>query len=128
MSIVGLIIAFAVSLLVLLIVVMPLLAQRPASEGAFLNRQRARALAYYERVLRNLRDLEDDLATQKISQAEFDREREHWMARGVQLLKMLDELDQAQSLVHDHSADDAQIDAAIEAAVNQPQAVMTEMS
>ena len=115
MSITGLIIAIVLLLVTIGIIISPFLRQQITSQTAFRSKQRERALTYYERVLRNIRDLDDDLATQKISQAEFEAEREHWMSQGVELLRMLDELDKQQDIVS-ISADDADIDAAIETA------------
>lgn len=80
----------------------------------FVSRQRERALAYYERVLRNIRDLDEDHMTGKIHSDEYQQERAVWVERGVQLLKMLEELREEHDIVSDLSADDAAIDRAIE--------------
>lgn len=81
----------------------------------FVSRQRERALAYYERVLMNIRDLDDDHATGKIHPDEYHQERTLWVERGVQLLKLLEELREDHDIVSNQAADDAEIDRAIEA-------------
>lgn len=117
MSLVG----FALSLLILLVlsayVFLPLLQNRTSGAAASLDKQRERALAYYERVLSNIRDLDDDHATGKIAADEYERERERWAQRGVQVLRLLDEMDNEQHLIADRGADAATIDAAIEESI-----------
>lgn len=121
MSIIGLISSIVLLLVSIAYIFGPLLMKVDLSAGSFRNRQRERALTYYERVLRNIRDLDDDLATDKIIQVEYDIERERWMTRGVELLRMLEQLDDAQNIVDDMGADDAEIDAAIEQAISDGQ-------
>ena len=120
MSIIGLGIGAVMILVVGAYVVLPLLTRESVSDNAFRSKQRERALAYYERVLRNIRDLDDDLATGKIIQEEYEFERERWMERGVELLRMLEQLDQQHNI--DDSlmaeANDADIDEAIEHAMS----------
>ena len=124
MSIVGLISAVMMLLLVVIFIAIPFLSQQRQSARAFSNKQRERALAYYERVLTNIRDLDDDLATDKIHQDEYDIERERWMERGVALLKMLDELDNTNPIITNENANDADIDHAIEQAISAKQATL----
>ena len=95
-------------------VISPLLRSPSRRTGAFIEKQRARAIAYYERVLVNIRDLDEDHSTGKISTAEYDAERERWVTRGVTALKLLDELAAQQNIIDDMDADDASIDRAIE--------------
>lgn len=121
MSIIGLISSIVLLLVSIAYIFSPLLMKVDLNAGSFRNRQRERALTYYERVLRNIRDLDDDLATDKIIQVEYDIERERWMTRGVELLRMLEQLDDAQNIVDDMGADDAEIDAAIEQAISDGQ-------
>lgn len=118
MSIEGLIGSALVALVLLMAVLWPFVIQprRSVSDEA-LTHQRERALTYYERVLNNIRDLDEDHATGKIDTETYTVERENWAQRGAQLLKLLDELD------HDHAiapqaADEAEIDAAIEASID----------
>lgn len=119
MSIIGLFTALVLMLLVLAVMIAPLMMKQDESASSFRSKQRERALAYYERVLRNIRDLDDDLATGKIMQAEYDLERERWLARGVEILQMIDQLDHAQNIAATlpSDANDAEIDAVIEQAV-----------
>ena len=124
MSIVGLISAVVMLLLVVIFIAIPFLSQQRQSARAFSNKQRERALAYYERVLTNIRDLDDDLATDKIHQDEYEIERERWMERGVALLKMLDELDNTNPIIANENANDADIDQAIEQAISAKQATL----
>ena len=60
------------------------------SDDPLLEKQRERLLIYYERVLRNIRDLDEDHALGKIDEDEYTREREEWAQRGVQVLQALD--------------------------------------
>ena len=113
MSIFGLAIATVLALILLILIARPFFAL-PATIDSFRNRQRERALSYYERVLSNIRDLDDDHSAGKISAEEYNTERELWMNRGVRLLAMLDELNAAQDIIENTKADDAAIDAAIE--------------
>lgn len=122
MSILGLVALIMMLLVLVIFTGFPLLRREQSSTQAFSNKQRERALAYYERVLTNIRDLDDDLATEKIHQNEYEIERERWMERGVALLKMLDELDNAHLIVDKDTANDAEIDAAIEDAISAKQA------
>lgn len=84
-------------------------------------RQRERLQVYYQRVLRNLHDLDEDHATGKLNTDEYTVERARWVQRGVEALRTLETLD-AQHLVAPAQADaaaiDEAIDRAIEAAVN----------
>jgi hypothetical protein len=113
MSIVGLVAAAVLALILLIAMARPFFAL-PTGIASFRDRQRERALSYYERVLSNIRDLDDDHSTGKISEEEYNAGRELWMNRGVRLLAMLDELNAAQDIIENTQADDAAIDAAIE--------------
>jgi hypothetical protein len=118
MSIVGLMVAVVLMLALLVWVLLPLVRRGAHVRGAaFTDKQRERALAYYERVLTNVRDLDEDHRTGKIDEAEYRRERAYWMDRGVKLLQLLDELDEQHPITADQDADDAAIDTAIEAAI-----------
>lgn len=154
MSLPGLAAALLLAALVVLWIALPLL-RRPdretvaATDSA--SRQRERLLLYYSRVLRNIHDLDEDFATGKLDEAEYQQEREAWAQRGVAALQALDHLAQADALPHirsqpaasrsDHSDDadnrlidaaiavddddaalDASIEAAIEAAVREQRA------
>ena len=102
-----------------LLIGVPLLQREPRRNKADdqrLEKQRERLLAYYERVLTNLRDLDEDHATGKMPEGAYWTEREEWTERGVQVLKTMDAL-------HDHSIvpasarDDAAVDEAIDDAI-----------
>ena len=114
MSLEGLLVAFILTAIVLVIVTRPLFAVS-SEESAGLSRQRLRAQAYYERVVTNIRDLDDDHAMSKIADDEYRTEREEWVQRGSVILKLIDDLDQTP--LTPTTADDAMIDAAIEQAV-----------
>ena len=115
MSVLGLLIALLLSLIAVAIVARPLLGAAPNSRKAdsIQAARQERVRNYYERVLTNIRDLDEDLATEKISAEDHGREREVWVARGISLLRLQDQLDARQE-----SAEAAlDIDARIEAAV-----------
>lgn len=119
MSIVGLSISIVLALITLLIIVYPLVRQastRDASDTA-IQQQRERAQAYYERVLTNIRDLDEDFSTDKINEADHQAERDVWVHRGIRLLRVLDQLDTQHSLVDTQAVDVARIDDAIEEAI-----------
>jgi hypothetical protein len=115
MSVGGLVFFILLLAAVLLLVVMPLLRPRlRANPDSRLERQRDRLLSYYERVLTNLRDLDEDHATAKIDAADYNSEREIWIRRGIEALKAIDSL-QENSMIPD--GDDATIDEAIDVAI-----------
>ncbi|MDL1901495.1 hypothetical protein FBR02_12055 [Anaerolineae bacterium CFX9] len=126
MSAAGLLFAFVLASLTLLVILAPLLIsqRRAGAEAALTELQRERLQVYYERVLRNIRDLDDDHAVGKVNPEDYAREREYWAVRGVQALKALDAL-AAQTpdkpviarTTPDSGAVDHAIDDAIEAAV-----------
>lgn len=122
MSLPGLIFALLVALFVLLWIALPLFQRRAEIEAAdpLIDKQRERLLVYYERVLRNIRDLDEDRALDKIDEAEYAREREEWAQRGAQVLQALDTLAERQVIPPtpaEDSAVDRAIDNAIEAAI-----------
>lgn len=118
MSIAGLLIALVLSIAALAIVARPLLlpARRERAAAENLRLQRDRLAAYYERVLTNIRDLDEDMATGKINQVDYESEREAWVGRGIRLLRAQDRLERECSPLVE--ADDREgIDRAIEEAV-----------
>lgn len=117
MSVAGIVVLIVLVLVVLAILALPFVRPLPDSQQRALDKQRERALAYYERVLTNVRDLDDDFATGKISENEYHMERDVWSERGVKILRLFDELDHQHPLLADEHADDSRIDDAIEAAV-----------
>lgn len=122
MSIEGIIVSLVIIALTGFTIALPLWRAHahkgPAS--ATIEKQRERLLTYYERVLTNLRDLEEDHATGKIVTEDFEQEREIWMQRGIQVLRALDDLGShsiIQGAVKDAAAADEAIDEAIEDAI-----------
>lgn len=121
MSIEGIVVSLVILLLTAAAVALPLWrGQGQTAENALLQKQRERLLVYYERVLTNIRDLDEDFATGKIAPDEHAREREMWVQRGIQALRALDDLHShsiIQGAVKDSAAADEAIDAAIEASI-----------
>lgn len=123
MSTEGIIAALMLFAISLLIVAAPLVrGAQGGGEEALTQKRRERLLVYYERVITNIRDLDEDLATGKIAEAEYENEREIWVQRGIEVLKALDGLEgNKQTLLRSREADEAaidrEIDSAIEAAV-----------
>lgn len=117
MSVPGLIFALLLALVVVVWIALPLFerARRPP-EDALLTKQRERLLVYYERVLRNLRDLDEDHALGKLGEAEYTAEREAWAQRGVQVLQALDTLAE-RSMIAPTAAEDTAVDHAIDDAI-----------
>jgi hypothetical protein len=115
MSIAGLIATFIILTAVLAWVLRPFYAADPLAADSRnpLDRQRERLDVYYARVLRNLHDLDEDFATGKLEEAEYNADRELWVQRGVIALKAIDELAE-NAIVDTAHADDAAIDAAID--------------
>ena len=102
MSVPGLLVALVLLVAIIIMVVPPLFEREKPSEDESSAKQRERLLAYYNRVLTNIRDLDEDQATGKINPADYETERELWMQRGIQALKALDEAGEAA----DNPADD----------------------
>ncbi len=92
MSLEGLIVTLTLLLIAGLWNAAPLLRPRRQDEAASTQQQRDRLLAYYERVLTNIRDLDEDHATGKIQSEAYVQEREQAVQRGIQVLMALDEV------------------------------------
>ncbi|MDX1991920.1 MAG: hypothetical protein SF029_06010 [bacterium] len=123
MSIAGFIGALLIAAVFVLWVASPFFQRRRVqvvsnSDTDILERQRERLLVYYNRVLRNIHDLDEDFATGKLDEREYQDDRARWSERGVQALRALDQLD-SQHLVAPGGADMAAIDTAIETAIDQ---------
>ena len=119
MSIAGLLISLLLIAIAAAIVARPLLRRSSRAgqrQDADRQLQREQLLIHYERVLTNIRDLDEDFGTGKLSADDHQEEREAWLQRGVILLRALDELDTEQSQVPGEQ-DAESIDRAIEAAV-----------
>ena len=121
MSVPGLFMGLVILIGILLFVLSPL--ARPTSAGTpvdlLIEKQRERLLMVYERVLGNIRDLDEDLTTNKMSETDYATERELWVQRGIQVLKSLDALKTKQILTTSSVAEDIDraIDNRIEAAI-----------
>ncbi len=120
MSTSGLIFALLLAAFVLMWIVVPLLQRESktgsAAEDLLVEKQRERLLIYYERVLRNIRDLDEDHALGKIDDADHQHEREEWAQRGAQVLQALDTLP-AREVIAPSAADDSAVDSAIDDAI-----------
>ena len=121
MSIEGLILSLIIALVTVAVIASPLLQRSAGStaEDVLIEKQRERLLVYYERVLTNLRDLDEDFRTGKMQTADYETEREEAVQRGVQVLKALDEVGHHHLIVSsgDQAALDHAIDDAIERAI-----------
>jgi hypothetical protein len=121
MSIPGLLMGLVLVLGVAAIVAAPLLRReaKDTSSEAQLQKQRERLLVVYERVLTNIRDLDEDHNTGKMPTGAYQEERELWVQRGIEVLKALDGLHEQQILIgtDETEAIDSAIDQRIEAAV-----------
>jgi cytochrome c-type biogenesis protein CcmI len=93
MSIAGLIAALILTSVVVIVIALPLIARRAdQEEDAETQKQRERIAVYYERVLRNLNDLDEDHALGKLDDDDYARERALWLARGAAALRALDDM------------------------------------
>ena len=117
MSIAGLMISLVLLFAAVLLTAYPLIRppRRQNQSNGGIQEQADRVQAYYERVLTNIRDLDEDFLTGKIREADYREEREVWVHRGIRLLRMQDQLDAQRSLVD--SGDAERIDRAIEEAI-----------
>jgi hypothetical protein len=114
----GYVFAIFLTALVLIFVGLPLVSSKPRRDGSdpLAEKQRERLLVYYERVLRNIRDLDEDHALGKIADAEYEQEREIWASRGVQILKALETMTD-QPMIEPTDVEDAAVDNAIDDAI-----------
>jgi len=122
MSIQGLLFALLLAAFVVVWVVMPFFQRaKPEAENELKEKQRERLLIYYERVLRNIRDLDEDHSLAKIDDAEYAQEREEWTQRGMQVLQALDTITEpgkdGQTVIAASPADDSAVDHAIDDAI-----------
>ncbi len=116
MSLEGLILGLIIAVTLMVWVVRPLLSHQTAQTAAASANahQHERLILYYERVLRNIHDLDEDYATGKLNADEYQSDREAWVQRGTAVLRALDEID-SPFLVSDLTNEDAALDAEIEA-------------
>lgn len=114
MSIEGLLIGLAMLAAAVAYTAYPLLQRSRYTANTQIEHQRDRLLVFYEQVLSTIRDLDEDLSTGKINQADYEVEREHWAQRGVMVLEAMDELNAGHPRPTKRSAE---MEDAIEAAV-----------
>ena len=119
MSIAGLVFGLVILLAALIWIGAPLFRRKSNRGGddALQQKQHERLLLIYERVLTNIRDLDEDHTTGKMQTADYETERETWVQRGIQVLKALDRLDEQQIITD--AADDEGIDQAIDDEIEQ---------
>lgn len=118
MSITGLLISLLLIGIVTLLVIYPLARSKTAPNAkSSVQIQHDRIQTYYERVLTNIRDLDEDYTTGKINEEDYQAEREVWVHRGIRLLRVQDQLDSNHSLIDQQPVDATQVDDAIEAAI-----------
>ena len=119
MSIAGLVFGLIILLVALIVIGAPLFRRQTGrvGEDALLQKQRERLLLIYERVLTNIRDLDEDHTTGKMQTSDYETERETWVQRGIQVLKAMDRLDE-QHIITD-AMDDEGIDQAIDDEIEQ---------
>lgn len=93
MSIAGLIAALILTTIVIVLIAYPLMVRRmDETDDSRAQKQRERLAAYYERVLRNIRDLDEDYALGKLDEMDYRRDRAAWLEKGAEALKALDNL------------------------------------
>ncbi len=95
MSLEGLVVSVTLLVIAVLWIAAPLLSRRLVRSDDAAQKQRDRLLTSYERVLNNLRDLDEDFATGKLVAEDHDLEREQLVQRGIRILMELDKLDTA---------------------------------
>ncbi len=95
MSLEGLVVSVTLLVIAVLWIAAPLLSRRLVQSDDAAQKQRDRLLTSYERVLNNLRDLDEDFATGKLQAEEHTPEREQLVQRGIRILMELDRLDAA---------------------------------
>lgn len=113
MSAVGLIAGVLLLTVLMIWVAMPLFERRASAGAESAQRQRETLSLSYERALRNVRDLDEDYALGKLNPEEYAADREHWVARGAQILRALDALDAARPAAP-AGADDTATDPAVD--------------
>lgn len=121
MSVIGLVTGIGITFFIVIWVVYPFMfrtEEAVVADASVVERQRERLNVYYNRVLRNLHDIDEDYATGKLREDEYRTEREQWVQRGVQVLKALETLD-TQHLVAPVAADDVTIDEAIDRVIEE---------
>ena len=120
MSIAGLIAALILSSIVIILIAYPLILRRTEETAdSRSQKQRERLAQYYERVLRNIRDLDEDYALGKLDEDDYRRDRAVWLERGAEALKALDQIAPSVSTapVVETNLEQDSTDEAVEAAI-----------
>lgn len=95
MSYAGLVIAIVFMILVGVLIFGPILRRGTTftlnAEADALQRKRESLRLDYAAILQTLRDLEEDKATGKLSDADYEAEKARWSAEGVRVLRERDE-------------------------------------
>ncbi len=86
----GIGVAIALLVITALWVAAPLLNRELRSANQLTTVQRQRLAAHYERVLTNIRDLDEDFGLHKLDEEVYRAERERWIERGIQILVEID--------------------------------------
>lgn len=127
MSVGGLFISALIVAVVAVWVFMPLIRPNKATNtpdtAAHIAGQRERLSILYERVLRNIRDLDEDFELGKLDPDEYTRERETFVQRGIAALQGLERLDNSQTIIEDSEAD-AALDEQLEDFIRQSTAAL----
>jgi primosomal protein N'' len=119
------IVAGIIAILGLIWLAFPFFRSYEQTDDDIAQKQLERLLVYYEQVMATLRDLEHDFSTGKLNQADYEADKEVWMARGIKVLDAINQISdtppeampqhQPTKAAQQHNEQD--IDAAIEAAV-----------
>ena len=119
MSLLGLALSLLLFALAIALVTRPFWTSHgaPVTDRDKLRRQREILGEYYERVLTNIRDLDEDHLTGKIPQGDYQAERELWVGRGIQALKARAGLERQISQEDAGRPQAERVDQAIEAAI-----------
>lgn len=113
MSIEGLVISLTLLLITALWIAVPLINRRLRAAADEAAKQRTELLTDYDRLLDNLRDLDEDFAIGKLPASNYETEREPLVQRGIELLMALDQLDARTG----HSATDESVDQVVDKAI-----------
>lgn len=99
MSLPGLFLTLVLIAILALWIASPLLSRRANRQTDHTVQQEyERVVVNYERILINIRDLDEDFATGKIGESDYQAERETWIERGIALLRSIDALTEQHGL------------------------------
>ena len=106
MSNASIVVAFVLTVILLSWLILPIISNGNKSlKNTLVEPQRANLQQYYARVLQNLHDIDEDFATGKLDEEQHRLTRETWIARGIEALKALDDLDTSETAM-DGSTDE----------------------